>query len=210
MSMNIRQNIVVQFERPQGILGQLAGLIMANRSSNIERIEWTLELLDLKPTDHLLEVGFGPGLAIQKASGIIRNGLIVGVDHSETMLRQASTRNAKAIAQGRVQLLLGSVETLPVSGHPFDKIYSANVVQFWRDPVAVYKKLHLLLTPGGTIATTYMPRHSGATNADTMDKEREIIGHLKAAGFSTIRTEEKPMSPVSAVSVLAIKDVALS
>jgi ubiquinone/menaquinone biosynthesis C-methylase UbiE len=205
--MNLKQNIVAQFGRPHGTLGQLAGFVMAKRPSNIERNVWTLDLLDLKPDDHLLEVGFGPGIAIQLASESINEGLIVGVDHSETMLRQASNRNARAIERGLVQLHLGTVETLPVFERPFNKICSANVVQFWRDPIAVYRRLHALLAPGGIIATTYMPRHSGATHADTKAKEMEIISWLEAAGFSSITTEEKQMSPVSVVSVLATNDV---
>lgn len=205
--MNLKQNIVAQFGRPHGTLGQLAGFVMAKRPSNIERNMWTLDLLDLKPDDHLLELGFGPGIAIQFASETIHEGLIVGVDHSETMLRQASKRNARAIERGLVQLHLGTVETLPVFERPFNKICSVNVVQFWRDPVAVYRRLHALLAPGGVIATTYMPRHSGATNADTREKGMEIIAQLEAAGFSSITTEEKQMSPVSVVSVLATNDV---
>jgi SAM-dependent methyltransferase len=207
MNMSLKQNIVAQFEQPHGMLGQLAGLIMANRPSNIGRNEWTLDLLDLKPTDYLLEVGFGPGIAIQKASRNISEGLIVGVDHSETMLHQASKRNANAIKRGLVKLYLGSVETLPVPDRPFNKICSANVVQFWHDPVAVFKNLRSLLVPGGIIATTYMPRHSGATNTDTRDKAREVMQQLKSAGFSSIRVEEKQISPISAVSVLGINDV---
>ena len=42
--MSLKHNIVAQFERPHGTLGQLAGLIMAKRPSNIEPNEWTLEL----------------------------------------------------------------------------------------------------------------------------------------------------------------------
>ena len=206
--MSLKNNIVAQFGQPHGVLGQLAGLIMANRSSNIERNEWTLDLLALKPTDRLLEVGFGPGIAIEKASQIITKGLIVGVDHSTTMMRQARKRNAAAIERDVVNLYVGTIETLPAFGKPFDKICSANVVQFWHDPVAIFKKLRSLLAPGGIIATTYMPRHSGATNEDTHEKAVEVVNQLKTAGFSSIRVEEKQMLPVSVVSVLGTNDVA--
>jgi ubiquinone/menaquinone biosynthesis C-methylase UbiE len=204
--MSLKQTIVTQFKQPHGPLGQLAGLIMANRPSNIERNEWTLDLLALKPTDHLLEVGFGPGIAVEKASQIITDGLIVGIDHSETMLYQARKRNAAAILRGTVKLYLGSVRALPSFDRPFDKICSANVVQFWPDPVAEFEKLRSLLTAGGVIATTYMPRHSDATDASAHEKANEVMKQLKAAGFSSIRLAEKRMKPVSAVSVLAVND----
>ncbi len=205
--MPLKQKVVAQFMRPQGFWGQVAGFIMANRPSNIKRNEWTLDLLKLKPTDHLLEVGFGPGVAIKKASRIITKGSIAGIDHSETMLAQASKLNSDAIQCGTVELYLGTVEELPAFARPFDKIFSANVVQFWRDPVATFKKLRSLLAPSGIIATTYMARNKGATNADTHAMVKEIIRQLQASGFSSIRVEEKQMNPVSVASVLAVNGV---
>ncbi len=204
--MSLRQNIVGQFKQPHGSLGQVAGFIMAKRPSNIERNQWTLDLLDLRPDDRVLEIGFGPGIAIEKASQVVTNGMIVGIDHSETMLRQAKKRNAAAIGEGRVQLQLGSVTELPHFDQPFDKIFSANVVQFWDEPVAVFKSLHQRLAPGGTIATTYMPRHKAATDADSHRKAGEVVASLATAGFSRIRVEEKPLKPVAVICVLAGRD----
>lgn len=206
--MPLKQNILAQFKQPHGLLGQLAGYIMAHRSSNIERNQWTLDLLSLKPTDYLLEVGYGPGIAIEKAAHIITEGLIVGIDFSDTMLHQAKKRNTLAIQGGSVKLYLGEIEALSTFDRPFDKICSANVVQFWTDPVDTFVKLRSLLVEGGIIATTYMPRNKGATDADALQKAKEIVNQLKAAGFSSIRVEEKHMEPISVVSVLAVNDEA--
>lgn len=204
--MSLRQNIVSQFKRPRGTLGQLAGLIMANRPSNIERNQWTVDLLSLQADDRLLEIGFGPGLAIEQASRVVTDGLVVGIDHSEVMLQQARKRNAIGIANGLVELYLGSLENLPSYEKPFTKICSANVVQFWKDPVADFSKLRSMLAKGGVIASTYMPRQKNATAADARNKAGDIVANLKAAGFSNIRVEEKPMKPVAAISVVAIND----
>lgn len=204
--MSLRQNIVSQFKRPRGTLGQLAGLIMANRPSNIERNQWTVDLLALQADDRVLEIGFGPGLAIEQASRVVTDGLVVGIDHSEVMLQQARKRNAIGIANGLVELYLGSLESLPSYEKPFTKICSANVVQFWKDPVADFSKLRSMLAKGGVIASTYMPRQKNATAADARNKAGDIVANLKAAGFSNIRVEEKLMKPVSAISVVAIND----
>jgi trans-aconitate methyltransferase len=203
--MSLRSHIVSQFKQPSGILGHLAGFIMARRPSNRDRNLWTLELLELQPDDRLLEIGFGPGIAIEGAAKIITEGLICGIDHSPVMFRQASRRNARAIARGTVKLLLGTLENLPPPGQPFTKICSANVVQFWSDPVATFRRLHDMLAPGGVIASTYMPRTSHATAADALKKAEEIVGWLKQAGFTDIAIEEKPLRPVPAISVVARK-----
>jgi len=102
--MSIRQQLVRQFRQPEGVLGSLAGVIMSSRPSNVSRNQWTVDLLDLQPQDRVLEIGFGPGIGIQRAALLVSEGLVIGIDHSEVMLRQASKRNAAAIAQGRVEL----------------------------------------------------------------------------------------------------------
>ena len=105
---SLRSALVEQFGKPSGLLGRVAGFIMRVRPSNRERNLRTLALLDIQPADQVLEVGFGPGLAIERAAELASRGKVVGIDHSALMLREARLRNAKAIADGRVELLLGS------------------------------------------------------------------------------------------------------
>ncbi|MHC4265878.1 MAG: methyltransferase domain-containing protein, partial [Planctomycetota bacterium] len=75
---------------------------MAYTPSNEERVQWTISLLNISPNDRVLEIGFGPGFAIELISKIATEGLVVGVDHSEVMVRHASKRNARAIRDGKV------------------------------------------------------------------------------------------------------------
>jgi len=201
--MTLRQQLVSQFRQPKGFLGGLAGMIMASRPSNVKRNQWTVDLLDLQPQDRVLEIGFGPGLAIQCAALLVNEGLVTGIDHSEVMLRQASKRNADAIAAGRLQLFLGSLENLPPYEKPFNKIFSANVVQFWNDPVAEFKKLRAMLAPGGLLASTYMPRNKNASNAHGRAKAEQIEQQLRQAGFESVEIKELDMHPLSAYSVVA-------
>jgi len=151
--MSLMQGVVSQFRQPYGFLGQLAGFIMAKRPSNIERNLWTLELLDLQSDDRVLEVGYGPGVAIERAAEKLTNGSIVGVDHSAAMFSQASRRNSEAIESGRVKLLSGSLSELSAYEACFDKIFSANVIQFWPDPMEFFTRLKAVLKPAGKILT---------------------------------------------------------
>jgi ubiquinone/menaquinone biosynthesis C-methylase UbiE len=203
--VSINHQIISQFRQPHGFLGQIAGLIMANRPSNIKRNDWTVDLLELKPTDSVLEIGFGPGIALKKVSHIVTEGSIVGIDHSGTMLQQAGKRNADAIGQGLVKLYLGNLDILSQSKNTFDKIYSANVVQFWDNPKKNFLQLKDLLKTGGKIATTYMPRHNGATNADTKKKADEIVEYLWDAEFNNIQANERQCGSVSVTCVIAEK-----
>ena len=51
-----------QFGHPSGLLGRLVGAIMAYE--NRERNNWAVRLLNIQSRDYVLEVGFGPGLAL--------------------------------------------------------------------------------------------------------------------------------------------------
>lgn len=124
-------------------------------------------------------------------------GQVVGIDHSETMLYQASKHNVRAIAEGRVQLNLGSVDALPDFKYPIDKIFSANVVQFWNDPVKTFEVRGRLLAHNGVIATTYTPRRRGATDADTDKKSNGIVNYLTQAGFPRLRLKKTNEAGVS-------------
>src|SRR5262245_10622337 len=118
--------IMRQFGRPHGAAGRVAGWIMAHRGSNRRRNLWVVSLLDVQSTDRVLEVGFGPGLAIAELARHATRGRVYGIDHSEVMVRQASKRNAAAIRAHRVELLHASVDQLPSFGEPLDAIVAVN------------------------------------------------------------------------------------
>lgn len=200
--MTFQQTLLTQFGKPQGALGRLAGLVMANRPSNRARNEWTVELLELSSTDHVLEIGCGPGLALAATLARVPYGRVLGIDHSDVMIRQARHRNRRAIASGALDLLVGGLDQLDGIAPRFDKIYWVNVVQFLPDKVAAFKSLRSVLRPGGRCATTHMPRLSGANRAAAIESAVEITQSLEAAGFIDIRTEELPLEPVPAMCVI--------
>lgn len=136
--------------RPRGLVGQIVGYIMSwyNQPEN----EWTVSLLDAQPTDRILEIGFGPGLAIRYASKLATEGLIAGIDWSETMLKAAARRNAATIRAGRVELKQGDVATVPYSDNSFDKVMAINSIYFWSSPLAGLREIHRVLKPNGRIA----------------------------------------------------------
>ena len=200
--MTIQSALVRQFGKPDGLLGVLAGLIMQVRPSNRLRNLRTLELLDIRPGDRVLELGFGPGLAVKRASELATSGKVVGIDHSALMLREARRRNAAEIRTGRVELLLGSADALPRFEERFDKVLAVNVFMFWEDPVSVLAGLRGVMKSGAVIALTLQPRRSGATVGDTRAAAERMATALRDAGYETIRTELMEMAPVAAACVL--------
>lgn len=184
--------VVGQFHRPHGVAGRVAGQVMAHRRSNVERNRWVVSLLDVQPTDRVLEIGFGPGVAIAELAARAVRGRVHGVDHSEVMVRQAGRRNAAAVREGRVHLIQAGVDRLPAFDGPLDAILAVNSVGFWPEPVQRLRELRGLLRPGGRIALASQPRCPGVT---TEHATRELQDLLARAGYTEIRVETLDLDP---------------
>src|SRR6516225_3377949 len=188
-------DVVGQAHHPRGAAGRVTAWEMAHRPSNRQRSGWVVSLLGVQPADQVLEIGFGPGLAV---AALVRAGAghVYGIDHSGVMLRQASRRNAAAIRAGRVTLIRASVDQLPPAlDGPFDAILAVNSLAFWPAPTERLAELRRRLAPAGHIAIASQPRCPGATADTSRSAAREIENLLRDAGFTQMRTEILRLSP---------------
>jgi len=111
-------------------MGRIAGEVMVRQHR--PETAWTLHLLDIQPTDTVLEVGFGAGQGIKLAAERVTSGRIRGIDLSEEMVRVATRRNASAIKAGRVALSQGSITALPFeSVNPNIKLVLLQQLFWW-------------------------------------------------------------------------------
>ena len=188
-------DIVGQAHHPRGAAGAVTAWEMALRPSNRQRNRWVVSQLGVQPGDRVLEIGFGPGVAIAE---LVRAGAgqVYGIDHSDVMLRHASRRNAGAIRAGRVTLFRASVEQLPPALEgPFDAILAVNSLGFWPSTVNHLAQLRHRLAPGGRIAIASQPRCPGATAATSRRAAAEIEDQLRSAGYISSTTSTLPLSP---------------
>jgi ubiquinone/menaquinone biosynthesis C-methylase UbiE len=189
------RKLAEQLRRPRGFFGKLVGFLLSrvNRQAN----EWTLGLLDIHPTDQVLEVGFGPGLAIQKAATMASQGWVAGVDFSGTMVQLACKRNAPAIAAGRVDLRYGNLSALPYRADTFDKIFAVNVMYYVPDPIPGLQELWRVMKPGGRIALFLVAKEDMAkkfiaqTGVLILYSGEEVVQLLVQAGFRRARFETR-------------------
>ena len=136
-----------QLRNPSGFGGRLIARVMgiANRRSN--RI--AIRALDCSPDNTILDLGCGSGPAVKVLAGTGGQGLILGLDHSETMLAQGSRRNRQAVRQRRVHLVRGRIDALPWRDNTIDKILAVHVVYFAGE--AGVREARRVLRPGGRI-----------------------------------------------------------
>src|ERR1700759_4195136 len=197
------RDVIGQAHHPRGAAGRVTAWEMAHRPSNRLRSAWVVSLLEVRAADRVLEIGFGPGLAVPQ---LVRAGArhVDGIDHSGVMVRQASKRNAAAIRAGRVTLFEASVDRLPPAlDGPFDVILAVNALGFWPDPAQRLAELRARLAPGGRLAIASQPRCPGATAGTSRAAARELADLLTSAGFTELSTRTLDLSPPVACVLVA-------
>ncbi|NDJ74676.1 MAG: methyltransferase domain-containing protein [Chloroflexi bacterium] len=196
------RRIKSQFGHPRGLMGRFTSRMMVRL--NAERNEWAVSLLDAQPGDYVLEIGFGPGQALQQVAQRVTNGYVAGIDVSELMFQQAKARNAVAIHDGRLDLRLGSVDDLPFESDSFDKVYAVNSLHHWPDQAAGLAEIHRVLKPGGKLLVISQPRWVQSED-EIRPMADKLAALLTVAGFHDIQTEFKPLQPVTAIALHAHK-----
>lgn len=194
--MNIARLFIENFAHPAGLLGRVVAwrLDISNRQAN----EFTLSVLGIQPTDHVLEIGFGSGRTLQITVGIVKQGFVAGVDSSPSMLNIARKRNINPITQGCMELKLGAVERLPYGDNRFDKVYAVQVINYLIDPQLGLKEIHRVTKPGGRVALFFEAKEKFKHIQPLIDgiyrpyDEEEVLRLLREAGFynSWIETKE--------------------
>lgn len=202
----MKPKIVAQFRHPSGLLGALAGRIMAARQSNRFRNDRTVDLMALSPDSRVLEIGCGPGLALAKCASVVTSGRVVGLDHSEVMIRQARNRLREQCAADRVTLIEGGIDRLANWPGAFDRIFSLNVIQFQSDKHGFFGAVYEALATGGLCLTTYQPR----LDADGPGAARRMIASIEealhAVGFENVTEIEIFGGATPAICVIGQKN----
>lgn len=188
-----------QFACPHGLLGMLAGVLMARQNRDLNR--WAIAHLDVRPGDHVLEIGFGPGVAVKQLAERVGEGRVRGIDPSPTMLRMARRRNAAAVLAGRVELRLGALPELPYPSNAFDRILAVNSVQLWMDDMSL-AVLERALRARGLFALALQPRDELAKRG-ARAVGREIIARLARAGFTPVRLDVQRFGRADCLCVVA-------
>jgi ubiquinone/menaquinone biosynthesis C-methylase UbiE len=182
-----------QLQHPKGVLGKALFGWMTTKT--LAHARWTADLMDVQPDDEILEVGFGNGANIELLAGRASNGHVAGAEISKTAVQMASTRNARAISEGRVTLHQASGESLPFEDGAFDKACTVATMYVIQDPSAVFKELHRVLKPGGLVAVTFPVRENfmrfkpAKTEGFHLHELGDLEAALRDAGFVETRTE---------------------
>jgi len=190
----LAHTLAQQARRPSGILGRLFGMGMGRINRGVN--DFVITQLDVQHNYKVLEIGFGPGKAIQQIERQLSTGRVYGIDMSGTMVAQAAKLNRRAIEEGKVDLRAGEASRLPYPEGTFDRIFCVNVMYFWPEPQQELGEMFRVTAPGGQVAIYIGDREQMSdvpmtkTGLFRLFSGEDVAALLRAAGFDDCRILE--------------------
>jgi ubiquinone/menaquinone biosynthesis C-methylase UbiE len=159
--------ITKQLRKPSGLL---AGKVSAKMNEMNEVLyDFTLENMNIRENDAILEIGFGNGKFFNKLFTHARSIKVWGIDFSKDMVSMANKNNQTSVRAGKLNLQLGSSDKLPFVNDTFDKVFCINVIYFWDEPEKHLSEVHRVLKPNGEFFAAI--------------RSKETFSHLPAADY---------------------------
>jgi ubiquinone/menaquinone biosynthesis C-methylase UbiE len=181
-----RRYIDQQHRYPTGLIGRGIGERMVRQHA--PETQWSIDLLDVRPGDRVLELGCGAGCGLLLASARANAGHVIGLDLSRAMLRSAARRNDAARRTGHLDLIRADLTALPIAAQRVNKIVSIHTLYFWPDPLAVFTDLSRVLTPGGTVVITFATAETRSSGERVVwplqARAEQLVAQLQQQGFA--------------------------
>ena len=185
--------------RPEGEAGR--AMLARMNESHAYLVDWGLACIELHAGDTVLDIGCGGGNTLARIAERVTEGHLVGIDYAETSVEASRAFNAALIAAGRMEILHGSVESLPFEDGHFDAVVTVESFYFWPNPEECLKEVARVVKKGGTfllLAEIYerndLPesiREKIAGYQLTNPTPEEFERLFRAAGFAAVETHFK-------------------
>lgn len=185
--------------------GGLTGLVAALTMTIGREADAALavDLAQLGATDHVVDIGCGPGTAVRRAGRL--GARATGVDPARVMLRVARLLGAS----GRITYLEGAAESIPLPDASATVAWSLASVHHWPDLDAAIAEVSRLLEARGRFVVIEHRSRPGATGLAghgwTDDQAAAFATICRAAGFADVQIARSDSGRRPAIAVVAVK-----
>jgi ubiquinone/menaquinone biosynthesis C-methylase UbiE len=145
--MSIMSKFLNQWRKPTGRLGKVLAWVL--NVSHSKGTNWGLQHITIEKNAAILDVGCGGGRFVHELAGIVVKGKVYGIDYSEDCVVVSRRTNKQWIKMGRVEILNGSVSSLPFPDRMFDIVTAVNSHYYWPNLVSDMQEVLRVLKPDG-------------------------------------------------------------
>jgi ubiquinone/menaquinone biosynthesis C-methylase UbiE len=108
----------------------------------------TLELMDIQPSDCILDLGCGTGWASRRMAKVATAGEVIGLDVADEMLRRAEQTSG---GFKNIRYVWGSAEKIPADDKYFSKVLSVESFYYYADQGKALDELRRVMAPGAKL-----------------------------------------------------------
>uniref|UniRef100_A0A0B7BMQ8 Methyltransferase type 11 domain-containing protein n=1 Tax=Arion vulgaris TaxID=1028688 RepID=A0A0B7BMQ8_9EUPU len=138
----------------RGLFGWLSYTFFVKYNSYMELN--AVRLSNIKPDHNVLEIGFGPGVGLEAAYNIVKNGKgkVFGVDYSLFMMETARKRAKKGVNENKIMLYHANVSQIPLNTDSVQRVFHTNSYYYWPNLRLAVREIYRVMQPGAIMVTT--------------------------------------------------------
>lgn len=165
-----------------------------------ERIAWAVDRLDVQPSDQILEIGCGHGVAVTLVCDRLEKGHILAIDRSDKMIAMARKRNETCEIAGKASFQAVPLRDADFAAASFDKIFAIRVGIFMRgNPARELAIIRAALKKDGRFYIIYDP--FDASEVDALVDNVSVV--LMKHDFSIETVHKQNIGGTTVVCVVA-------
>ena len=158
----------------------------------------TLALMNIQPSDRVLDLGCGTGWASRRMASLTTAGEVVGLDVADEMLHRAEHASSEF---NNIRYVWGSAESIPAPDGFFTRVLSVESFYYYADQGRALKELHRVMAIDAQLfilINLYKDNHYSLRWVTELQvpvqalSEAEYISLLQKNGFRNVEARRIP------------------
>ena len=179
--MNLLGRLLSQCGKPRGRFGRF--LVRGMNFGHAGLTRWGLTKVLISENATVLDIGCGGGRTLERHASLAKLGKTIGIDYSKDSVTVARRRNQRLIDIGRVEVVYGSVSSMPFPDATFDFVSAVETYYFWPDIAGDLIEVRRVMKPSGQLVII-----AGMYRGSRFDKRNERL--IRAGGMRCFTVQE--------------------